>query len=59
MHFTSLFLQMTVLFCRASTNECQVVQDILQTYEKASGQKLNDDKTILHFSTNTPVRSSH
>ncbi len=34
-------------------DECQVLQDILQIYERASRQKLNNDKTILHFSANT------
>ena len=33
--------------------ECQKIQDILWLYEKASGQKLNRDKTTLFFSRNT------
>jgi hypothetical protein len=44
-----------VLFCRATSEECQVLIDILSLYEQASGQKLNTDKTILHFSANTQL----
>uniref|UniRef100_A0A2N9H8G1 RNase H type-1 domain-containing protein n=1 Tax=Fagus sylvatica TaxID=28930 RepID=A0A2N9H8G1_FAGSY len=39
---------------RASLLECQKIQEILATYEKASGQQLNRAKTTLFFSRNTP-----
>ena len=42
-----------VLFCRVKESECQVIPDILTTYEKGSGQKINKDKTNLFFSSNT------
>ena len=48
------FADDSLLFCRATRVECQKLQDILRLYEKASGQKLNRDKTTLFFSRNTP-----
>ena len=33
--------------------ECQVILDILATYEKGSGQKINKNKTNIFFSSNT------
>ena len=44
-----------VLFCCAKESECQVILDILATYEKSSGQKINKDKTNLFFSSNTDL----
>ena len=44
-----------VLFCKATSKECQALIDILSLYEQASGQKLNTNKTILHFSANTQL----
>ena len=46
------FTDDSLLFCRASIQECQNIQDILLTYEKASGQQLNRDKTTLFFGKN-------
>ena len=48
------FADDSLLFCRATHVECQKLQDILRLYEKASGQKLNRDKTTLFFNRNTP-----
>ena len=36
-----------------TTQECQKVLEILSLYERASGQKLNRDKTSLFFSKST------
>ena len=47
------FADDSVLFCRAKEFECQVILDILATYEKGFGQKINKDKTNLFFSSNT------
>ena len=47
------FADDSLLFCRASVQECMHIQDLLSTYEDASGQKLNRDKTTLFFSKNT------
>ena len=44
-----------VLFCCAKQIECQVILNILATYERGSGQKINKDKTNLFFSTNTSL----
>ena len=47
------FADDSLLFCRATQTECQKIQEILQVYEKASGQQLNRSKTTLFFSRNT------
>lgn len=43
-----------LIFCRATTRECENLQRILEEYEGASGQQLNREKTSLFFSHNTP-----
>uniref|UniRef100_A0A2N9I4S0 Reverse transcriptase zinc-binding domain-containing protein n=1 Tax=Fagus sylvatica TaxID=28930 RepID=A0A2N9I4S0_FAGSY len=48
-----LSLHDSILFCKASVEECQVLKDVLKLYEDASGQKLNMEKTSLFFSSNT------
>uniref|UniRef100_A0A2N9GXY8 Reverse transcriptase domain-containing protein n=1 Tax=Fagus sylvatica TaxID=28930 RepID=A0A2N9GXY8_FAGSY len=52
-----LFADDCMLFFRATTDECQAVMNILDKYEAASGQKLNNDKTSIFFSTNTPTEA--
>ena len=47
-----LFADDSLLFCRASVEECQQVISLLNLYEDASGQKVNTDKTSLFFSSN-------
>ena len=49
----STFVDDSLLFCRASIQECMHIQNLLSTYEEASGKKLNRDKTTLFFSKNT------
>jgi hypothetical protein len=53
------FADDSVIFCRASQHEGGVLQAILKLYERASGQKINEEKTTFFFSKNTPyaVRS--
>jgi ribonuclease HI len=46
------FADDSVLFCKASPQEWGNIQAIMESYEKASGQKLNRDKTSLLFSKN-------
>ena len=47
------FADDTLLFCRAEIGDLQVIQDILQLYEKALGQKINRNKTTVFFSKAT------
>ena len=37
-------------FCRANSEECSKVLELLSMYEEVSGQKLNREKTALFFS---------
>ncbi|XP_050260094.1 uncharacterized protein LOC126705233 [Quercus robur] len=49
------FADDTVLFCQATKRDLDVIQSILVLYEKASGQKLNREKTSVFFSKATPT----
>ena len=40
----------SLLFCRANSEECSKVLELLSVYEEVSGQKLNREKTSLFFS---------
>ena len=48
------FADDSLIFCRASLEECDELQRIFSVYEAASGQQLNKAKTALFFSKNTP-----
>jgi hypothetical protein len=48
------FADDNLLFCRASTQDCDHIQEILHTYEQASVQKVNHNKTTIFFSKSTP-----
>ena len=48
------FADDSLLFCRATLQECQKVLEILVAYEKVSGKRLNRDKTAFSFSKSTP-----
>ena len=48
------FADDNLIFCKASMEECKSLQRIIGIYEKASGQLLNQAKTSLFFSKNTP-----
>ena len=48
-----LFADDSLLFCRATVEECANVLNILEAYERASGQKVNRNKTALFFSRST------
>ena len=45
-----LFADDSLLFCRATSDECSKVLNILETYEVVSSQKVNRSKTTLFFS---------
>ena len=47
------FTDDSMLFCRASQQECTTILEILQLYEVASGQQINRGKNQLFFSSNT------
>ncbi|XP_030964645.1 uncharacterized protein LOC115985893 [Quercus lobata] len=48
------FADDSLVFCRASLEECDELQRIFTLYETVSGQQLNKAKTALFFSQNTP-----
>ena len=48
-----LFADDSIVFCRATVEECGRVIKVLEDYEGDSGQKLNKEKTSLFFSKNT------
>ena len=47
------FADDSLIFCKASIEECESLHRILKVYEYASGQQLNRAKTSLYFSSNT------
>ena len=54
-----LFTDDSLLFCRATMEECGKVLEILDMYEGASGQKVNRSKTTLFFSKHTSTDVKH
>ena len=48
-----LFADDSLLFCRARMGDVVKIQEVLGMYERASGQKINSEKTTLFFSNNT------
>ena len=50
-----LFVDDSLLFCKATIEECQRVLDILDVYGKYSGQQINRSKTTIFFSKSTKV----
>ena len=49
-----LFADDSLIFYRATREDCMALEQVLETYEQASGQQLNRDKTSIFFSRNTP-----
>ena len=49
-----LFADDSLLFCQASQKKVNVINEILQVYAKASGQRINMEKSLVYFSNNTP-----
>ena len=50
---TLFFADDSLLFCRATMSNLQAIRAILSLYERASGQKLNREKTSIFFSKAT------
>ena len=53
------FADDSLLFCRATMEECEKVLEVLNMYEEASGQKVNRSKTSLFFSKSIPIEVKH
>lgn len=53
------FANDSLLFCKASSQECHTLIEILRKYEAASGQKINIDKSSIFFSHNTPQETKN
>jgi hypothetical protein len=51
------FADDSLLFCRATPQDVEKIQDLLGAYERASGQQVNSDKTTIFFSKGTPQAS--
>uniref|UniRef100_A0A803QFT1 Reverse transcriptase domain-containing protein n=1 Tax=Cannabis sativa TaxID=3483 RepID=A0A803QFT1_CANSA len=49
------FADDSYIFCRANEEESYNVLQLLNTFERASGQKINYDKSSIFFSRNTQV----
>ena len=47
------FADDSIIFYKASIENCDSLQHVLNVYELASGQQLNRAKTSLYFSNNT------
>ena len=47
------FADDSLLFCKASVEACEFLQEVLNVYARASGQILNEEKTGLFFTNNT------
>ena len=47
-----LFADDSIIFYKASVSECDRVIEMLESYERDSGQKINKEKTSLFFSKN-------
>lgn len=50
-----LFADDSILFFKATMTEAETICQILKTYEHASGLEVNFYKSIIIFSTNTPL----
>ena len=54
-----LFADDSLLFCRTTKNEVEVISEVLQTYANVSGQCINLEKSSVFFSSNTSVSQKH
>ena len=48
-----LFVDDSIVFCKATREECDRILKVLEDYEGDLGQKINRDQTSLYFSQNT------
>lgn len=54
-----LFVDDSILFGEATNQGGQIVQDILQSHERASSQKVNLDKSLIYFNNNVTEEVRH
>lgn len=47
------FADDSLLFCDASIRECQKLKEVFGAYERASGQKMSVEKSVMCFSLRT------
>lgn len=52
-----LFADDTMIFCHATKENSQKLSSLLLQYEKASGQKINSEKSSITFSAKTPTET--
>lgn len=50
-----LYVDDSILFCRANPEEAQEILNILNTYQAASGQRVNMEKSEMVFTPNTSI----
>ena len=48
-----MFADDSISFCRATSGEVAVINEVLQTYANASGQCINMEKSSIYFNSNT------
>jgi len=48
-----MFANDSIIFCRATCGEVEVINEVLQTYANAFGQCINIEKSSVYFSNNT------
>ena len=49
-----LFVDDSLLFCKATISDSTKIIEILSLYEHSSGQKIKREKSVIFFSSNTP-----
>lgn len=52
-YFPSIFCRRQLVIFRAKKEDCEAVLEVLDSYERASGQHINFEKSGLWFSRNT------
>ncbi|KAJ9166314.1 hypothetical protein P3X46_021088 [Hevea brasiliensis] len=53
-----LFADDSIIFSKGSTDDAEMIKQILQDYSMASGQTINYNKSLIVFSCNTPRTAS-
>ena len=54
-YLTFFFADDSLLFCKVELRECEEVMKVVRKYEKASGQRINFDKSSLLFGKRVPA----